>query len=63
MGVCLGLAFALVLLFTDATHLSEFFSRNPDPLATEWIFALGLSLEFAVGATLTGYVFIATGGD
>jgi hypothetical protein len=58
MGACLGLLFALVLLVADLAHLREFFSVLPNPGGATMSFVLGLSLMFALGATLTGYMFI-----
>ena len=57
MGACLGLLCAVLLLAADLAHVREFFSNQPDPSGAEMGFALGLSL--AVGATITGYLFIA----
>ena len=58
MGGCLGLVFAIVVLFADLGHLQDFFASKPDPHVAELAFALNLALAFAFGATLTGYVFM-----
>jgi len=58
MGACLGLACAIVVLFADLGHLRDFFASKPDPHLAELAFALNLSLAFAFGATLTGYILM-----
>ena len=58
MGACLGLVCAIVLLLADLGHLRDFFAAKPDPRVAELAFALNLSLAFAFGATLTGYIFM-----
>jgi hypothetical protein len=58
MGACLGLACAIVVLFADLGHLRDFFASKPDPRVAELAFALNLSLAFAFGATLTGYILM-----
>ncbi len=60
MGACLGLACAIVLLVGDLGQLREFFAGEPSPPVAELSFALGLAFACAVGATLTGYIFIAS---
>lgn len=58
MGGCLGLICAIVVLFADLGHLRDFFATRPDPRIAELTFALNLSLAFAFGATLTGYILM-----
>ena len=58
MGAALGLACATFVLLADVAHLRDFFAIKPDPLIAELSFVLNLSLAFALGATLTGYVFM-----
>jgi hypothetical protein len=58
MGGCLGLVCAIVVLLADLGNLNDFFASKPDPRVAELAFALNLSLAFAFGATLTGYVFM-----
>jgi hypothetical protein len=58
MGGCLGLVCAIVVLFADLGHLRDFFASKPDPHVAELTFVLNLSLAFAFGATLTGYIFM-----
>jgi hypothetical protein len=58
MGGCLGLICAIVVLLADIGHLRDFFAAKPDPRVAELTFALNLSLAFAFGATLTGYIFM-----
>lgn len=62
MGTCLGLFCAILLLTTGLGHLREFFGNLPNPSEAEMSFVLGMSLMFAVGATITGYLFIAMDG-
>ena len=58
MGAALGLACAMFVLLADVAQLRDFFASKPDPLVAELSFALNLSLAFALGATLTGFIFI-----
>ena len=58
MGGCLGLVCAMVVLSADLGHLRDFFASKPDPHVAELAFVLNLSLAFAFGATLTGYIFM-----
>jgi len=58
MGAVLGLVFAIVVLLADLGHLRDFFTSKPDPRLAELAFAINLALAFALGATLTGYLFM-----
>jgi hypothetical protein len=59
MGGCLGLLCAGLLVATDLAHVRELFEGEGNPLLSKALFALGLSLIFAVGASLSGYIFAA----
>jgi hypothetical protein len=63
MGACLGLVCAIVLFVGDLGELREFFAGEPSPPLAELSFALGLAFMCAVGATLTGYIFIVSEGQ
>jgi hypothetical protein len=55
MGAALGLAFSLVLVLTNPA-VANLLSRGGSQAAVA--FALTLATTFAIGATLTGVVFI-----
>ncbi|BAM88359.1 hypothetical protein S58_23530 [Bradyrhizobium oligotrophicum S58] len=57
MGTALGLGFALALTQLDAFGISRLIAHSPDPHITFMIFVGTLTLSFAVGSTLTGFVF------
>ena len=57
MGVALGLGFALALTFTDAFGVASLIAHSREPGVTLTIFVGTSTLAFAVGATLTGFVF------
>jgi uncharacterized membrane protein YqjE len=56
MGVAIGLAFALTLIFFDAFGLKVLIAHSIDPQWTRETFAGAITLIFAIGATLTGLV-------
>ena len=56
MGAALGLGFSLVLMFFDRFGLKPLIAQAVDPQWTATVFAGTLTLAFAVGATLTGFV-------
>jgi hypothetical protein len=56
MGVAIGLAFALMLISFDAFGLKALIAHSVDPRSTREILAGAITLAFAVGATLTGFV-------
>jgi hypothetical protein len=57
MGTALGLGFAFALTQLDAFGISTLIAHSLDPHVTFTIFVGVLTLSFAVGATLTGFVF------
>jgi hypothetical protein len=57
MGVALGLGFALGLTFTNAFGVATLIAHSLEPGMTLTIFVGTFTLAFAVGATLTGFVF------
>ncbi len=59
MGAPLGLFLALALLILDAQHILEMIVNSSDPELTMLVFLGTFTLSFTVGATITGWVFIA----
>jgi hypothetical protein len=57
MGVALGLGFALALTFSDAFGIATLIAHSPEPRMTLTVFVGMFTLAFAIGATLTGFVF------
>jgi hypothetical protein len=57
MGVALGLGFALALTLTNAFGVSTLIAHSHEPRMTLMLFVATFTLAFAVGATLTGFVF------
>ncbi len=57
MGTALGLGFAFALTQVDAFGISTLIAHSPDPHMTFVVFVGTFTLAFAVGATLTGFVF------
>lgn len=57
MGVALGLVFSFTLLLIDAFGITTLISHGPDTSEVTAIFVGTFTLAFAVGATLTGFVF------
>ncbi|GLH77532.1 hypothetical protein SSBR45G_24400 [Bradyrhizobium sp. SSBR45G] len=60
MGTALGLGFAFVLTEVDAFGISSLIAHSLDPHMTFVVFVGTFTLAFAVGATLTGFVFTMT---
>jgi len=58
MGAALGFSLALVLLLLDAQHVLEMIVSSA-PEVTMLVFLGTFTLSFTVGATITGWVFIA----
>lgn len=58
MGVALGLAFAFVLTRIDPFGLMDLIAHSVDPKGTMLVLVGSFTLTFAVGATLTGFVFM-----
>ena len=48
----------VTVLLADIGHLTDFFAGKPDPRLAALSFAVNLTLAFAFGATLTGYIFM-----
>ena len=61
MGVAMGLAFALILILIDPSDFATLVEHGGSQATT--VFAGTLVLTFAIGATLTGAVFIMTEDD
>jgi hypothetical protein len=57
MGTALGLGFAFALTQVDAFGISSLIAHSLEPQMTFTIFVGTFTLAFAVGATLTGFVF------
>jgi hypothetical protein len=62
MGAALGLSLALVLLILDAHHVFEMIVNSSAPEVTMLIFLGTFTLSFTVGATITGWIFMAHEG-
>jgi hypothetical protein len=60
MGIAMGLAFVIVLTRFDPAGIMALISDSPSPRATLILFEGTVVLSFAVGATLTGLVFMMT---
>lgn len=58
MGACLGAMFALTLIVSNTANIFDMMTRAPSPQGTVAIFVGATSLFFAVGATITGFIFI-----
>ncbi|MBR1137243.1 MAG: hypothetical protein E6614_28470 [Bradyrhizobium sp.] len=57
MGTTLGLGFAFALTKLDAFGIASLITHSVEPMMTVTIFVSVMTLSFAVGATLTGFVF------
>jgi hypothetical protein len=57
MGIALGFGFAMALTLIDAFGIATLIAHSLEPLITLTIFVGTFTLAFAVGATLTGFVF------
>jgi hypothetical protein len=60
MGVALGLAFVIVLTRFGPAEIMTVINGSAHPRATLILFESTTVLSFAVGATLTGLVFMVT---
>jgi hypothetical protein len=58
MGIAMGLAFAFVLTLVNAFQVTDLIAHSADPRTTMIVFVGSFTLAFAVGATLTGFVFM-----
>jgi hypothetical protein len=59
MGAALGLSLALVLLVLDTQQIFEMIVNSSAPELTMLVFLGTFTLSFTVGATITGWLFIA----
>ena len=57
IGVVLGLVFSFAMILNDAFGLYTLISHGADARTITVIFVGAQTLAFAVGATLTGFVF------
>jgi hypothetical protein len=60
MGIALGLAFVMVLIRFGPAEITDAINSSAHPKATLMLFESAVVLSFAVGATLTGLVFMMT---
>jgi hypothetical protein len=60
MGIALGLAFVLVLIRVGPSEITSVINGSAHPQATLILFESTVVISFAVGATLTGLVFMMT---
>jgi hypothetical protein len=63
MGTGLGIFGALALIMSDAARIGAMLASLEAPRLAMFIFVLGASTLFGVGASLTGFIFIATEDD
>jgi hypothetical protein len=57
MGIALGLGFSLALALIDSSTIAMLIAHSADPKTKTIIIFSYFTLAFAVGATLTGFVF------
>jgi hypothetical protein len=57
MGIALGLGFSFAAALIDRSTLGVLIAHSSDPKTTTIILVGFFTLAFAVGATLTGFVF------
>jgi hypothetical protein len=60
MGVALGLTFVIILTRVGPAEITTVINSSAHPRATLILFESTAVLSFAVGATLTGLVFMMT---
>jgi hypothetical protein len=60
MGVAMGLVFTLVLSIADPAGIMTLIRHSASPGPTWSMFVGTVVLTFAIGATLTGIIFIMT---
>jgi len=60
MGVAMGLVFTLVLSIADPAGIMTLIRHSASPGPTWSMFVGTVVLTFAIGATLTGIIFIVT---
>jgi hypothetical protein len=63
MGVAVGLAFSLILTMTDPGGIITLINHSDTPGITLAMFVGTIILSFAIGATLTGLVFMVSEDD
>ena len=59
MGAALGFSLAMALLVLDAQHILEMIANSSAPELTMLVFLGTFTVSFTVGATITGWLFIA----
>ena len=59
MGAALGFALALVLLILDTQQIIEMIVESSAPELATLVFLGTFTVSFTVGATITGWLFIA----
>jgi hypothetical protein len=57
MGIALGLGFSFALALMDSSTVADLIAHSAEPRTTTVIIFSYFTLAFAVGATLTGFVF------
>ncbi|MGA7806608.1 hypothetical protein [Bradyrhizobium sp.] len=57
MGVALGLGFSFALAQIDSSAIASLIAHSANPTTTTIIIVSYFTLAFAVGASLTGFVF------
>ena len=57
IGIALGLGFSFALALIDSSTIATLIAHSADPATTTIIIFSYFTLAFAVGATLTGFVF------
>ncbi|MGC2808740.1 MAG: hypothetical protein WA303_00020 [Bradyrhizobium sp.] len=60
MGIAMGLVFTLVLSIADPAGIITLIKHGATPGPTWAMFVGTVLLTFAIGATLTGFIFIMT---
>jgi hypothetical protein len=63
MGLAVGLAFALILTALDLYGIASLIEHTAAPQTTMLEFVGTIVTTFAIGATLTGLVFLMTEED
>jgi hypothetical protein len=58
MGIAMGLAFTFALTLIETFGVMALINHSADPKTTMLVFVGSFTLAFAVGATLTGFVFM-----
>jgi hypothetical protein len=58
MGVALGLGLSLALMFCDGFGVKGLIAHSIDPQFSKIVLSGTLTIAFAIGATLTGFVLV-----